>query len=1007
MAQQQSRWRLNVTQLLLLAALVGLLVGAGSSAWRTAQLERPVGVVASPGGTRLATWSEDGQFLVWDISGLRPRRVFEDRQHEPVYSAAPLAFLDDNLLAIHKQHERAGLIVGRVELIDVRQGQVLAGIDLGPNVDQVAFAPSAQLMAVSHFGSPAISLTDLKTRQVLRTIPLNAIAQSTALTGNGSLLVTQDAQSLRVELRDAASGELLRTIENIQVASALHPSSQGKWLALFQAADSLSSAPFQESPWTIAIHELPAGREVASFPCEIGYATGLVFSPDDSKLLCVYEGASSQLVALPSGRKIVSLDDEQLTGKAYAFLPDGRRVAGVSWQQLALWDTATGRRVQTIWQARPTLQMFLFGAGLAVWGLVWGRLARAWNPPRRSVLETSVTEAAVVEPATTPADSNEPFAPASSPRQAPRATPMWRSLLILLALMLLPAYFITANWALTWGQRILLVWVIAAALVAVILAGVVVFAVLRSLLSRGYAAQLGRAVQLSGRQGRTRQAGRFTAWFVGRSRLEPVLPNEIARAERMLNELLGPFDYRRPGLIVGLDDHGLFERYVGRRLPLAGVYYGWRPKQLVLCERHAEEGLSEPWRVWRSLLAYHLLLERKQCWLPPWVQLVLNCYLMDGADDSHLLRATHRRLQLHARRGAFKPEELLGLSRKQLTRQVLQQNEAQAGRRTTELYDVARSLCAWLLGTEAGPRREQFARFVNRWSKRAATEQLLRDEFGRDARELLAEWQEWMLRQPTDTSERPTWWLARQLVERTVPLIRDERADGRQRARAIRGLGATGYGEAAGVLVEIARQADSPLRDDAAWAVECLTGQPLGDNVAELVERSERWLESLRIVPAEFAADDASDTDVARGATAEVSPSLNASPPRIAGDRFPAATDEPPSSDLPAPPLPAAIAPSGLRQVWALMGMGGVAALTFGMLMLFDARMWWLPTPYFGLLVGTLGIAQAAGQLTRRLPLLATLQILCLANCDVVNFALGVFGLILLRGKAVRQYLGR
>lgn len=1004
MTQHQSRWRLNVTQLLLLAGLVGLLVGAGSSAWRSARLERPVGVVASPGGTRLATWSEEGQFLVWDISGLQPRRVFEDRQSGPLYTSGPLAFLDEDLLAIHKQQERAGLIVGRVELVDVRQGQVLAAIDLGPNVGQIAFAPAARMMAVSHFGNPAISLTDLKTRQALPTIALNAMAQFTALTGDGSLLVTQDVQALQVELRDPASGKLLRTIDTGEVATGLYPSVQGQWLACLQPATdtSNSSDPFLASPWRIAIHELPAGDEVARFPCAIGYATGLVFSPDDSKLLCVYEGAGSQLVALPGGQTIVSLDDEQLTGKAYAFLPDGRRVAGVSWQQLALWDTVTGRRVQTIWQARPTLQMFLFGVGLAVWGLVWGRVARAWSLPPGTTIKASTTNKASADPVLSAAESNEPVASISAPRQAARPAPVWRSLLILLALMLLPAYLLTATWALTWGQRILLIGVLAAALVAVILAAVVVYAVLRSLLSRGYAAQLGRAVQLSGRQGRTRQAGRFTAWFVGRSQLEPVLPGEIARAERMLNELLGPFDYRRPGLIVGLDDHGLFQSYVGRRLPLAGVYYGWRPKQLVLCERHAEEGLSEPWRVWRSLLAYHLLLERKGFWLPPWSQLVLNCYVMDGANDSHLLRATHRRLQLQARRGTRAAEELLGLSRQQLTRQVLQQDEAAAGRRTTELYDVARSLCAWLLGSEAGPRREQFARFVKRLSTRAAAEQLLREEFGRDAGELLAEWQDWMLRQPTESTERPAWWLARQLVERTVPLVRDERANLLQRARAIRGLGATGYGEAAGLLVEIARQANSPLRDDAVWAVECLTGQPLSDDVSGLVERSECWLESLRIVPAEFASH---DTDEAGGATGEVSASVECSPQNIVSDRPPAATDELPSTDLTLPSPP--IAPSGLRQTWVLMGMGGVAALTFGMLMLFDARMWWLPMPYFGLLVGTFGIAQAAGQLTRRLPLQATLQIFCLANCDVVNFALGVIELILLRGKAVRQFLGR
>ncbi|HEX5104113.1 MAG TPA: hypothetical protein VFV87_09900 [Pirellulaceae bacterium] len=97
--------------------------------------------------------------------------------------------------------------------------------------------------------------------------------------------------------------------------------------------------------------------------------------------------------------------------------------------------------------------------------------------------------------------------------------------------------------------------------------------------------------------------------------------------------------------------------------------------------------------------------------------------------------------------------------------------------------------------------------------------------------------------------------------------------------------------------------------------------------------------------------------------------------------------------------------PTELKLCWGLMFLGGCAALTIPISLLFLWGPFLFPTMYFALLVGVMAVARGAARDTQGLGHVATLQSICFVACDPINLILGAMELNLLRRPSVQEFL--
>ncbi len=1000
MPATRNGFRLSITQSLMLAALVALLIGAGSASWRGAQTEDLLAPCLSPDGRRVAAATPDGRIHVWNLASLRPHRVHTGIRIQPEWNwASSLVFVDPHTVAFYQDGAPLGQPHSSVQKWDVRTATLAGEVRLAGSPTMVVFAEDGSTFAVFNMATNTVDVWDIDGEAPRHKFKLPSRPNEVLLSGNGELLVVTDAFRRTAGIYDAGGGRMLRSMPLGNRSPQVFPSSQGKWVATLELVESR----VDHWKWEIRVHDAVRQRTVSSVKVD-GFPPSLRFAPDDESYVCVMEGQASRWFDVGSGKQLGTLDDQGQTFKDYAFTADGEQLVGLADGQLALWDLQSGERRKIIWQKLATLNMLLFGGAFILWGLGWGWLSRRHRTRTRHGPHAAVPDAPVkADPAalTASLDAGVPHETARKPSDSPKRPPsVVRSLLLLTLMMALVMVLLTLTMTGPAWQRVLLIVGGTAGLVAAVFALAIGYVLARELCTRGYDNALSRAVQCAGRPGRLYQHGRWTAWFVGNATLEGRFAQEVDRAEQRVRELVGPHDFERPALIVDFDDHGQFQRYAGRALPLAGVYYGWFKKQLVISETYARQHLTDPVRTLRTLLAYHLLLDCKRFWLPPWLQNVLNADVMrDEADswEQHALRCAHRRLRL-----ATDPQRLPGTdwfrwNRRQFTRQVLQSDDRERSRATLVALDMGLSLHAYLLGSDSGPRRERFLGFVRQLEKGDDVEAKLVEHYGCGYDQLFSDWQRWLLDQPTESRQQPADWRHRELVEHLLPIIRNPAGDGQVRTRTISVLGAAGYVATAEPLIERLRQPTEPQREEIVEALRQIAGRSWGDDP----DTWQRWWEShdeatrslpplLLDIPPVTAPNSVEQTPEA----AEHS---------SGGTETPAATATP----IPFPkPSDSAIAPAGVRQAWTLMLIGGVTAITLAMLMLFGGGLWWLPTVYVGILVGVLALSRSSAKAPDGLRTTAALQAGNVINCDVFNLVLGLVTLFLLRDPAAKEFLG-
>lgn len=239
-------------------------------------------------------------------------------------------------------------------------------------------------------GALLAHLDDLARPQPSRWKPHPGPVRAMALSPDGRWLVTAgpghlQAQSVDGELRDLGS----RHHELYMHAVAF--SADGRWLAA--TCEEMAACLYDAATWQM-VKPLPRGD---------GEITSLSFGGGGRVLATGRRGAGGVgLYAVPGGDALAPLSaDTASQGSTLGFSADGRRIAVVSGNQVALWDFSTRKRLgQTSGEFGMSIAMSPDGRHVAVAGRKF---------PQRFALSDSADSADSAATLTRQADSNGAF----------------------------------------------------------------------------------------------------------------------------------------------------------------------------------------------------------------------------------------------------------------------------------------------------------------------------------------------------------------------------------------------------------------------------------------------------------------------------------------------------------------------------------------------------------------------------------------------------------------------
>jgi WD40 repeat protein/transcriptional regulator with XRE-family HTH domain len=328
-------------------------------------------VAFSPDGTTLATGSDAGTILLWDVATHRQIAALTGAAG-PVNS---VAFSPDGTILA------SGGGDGAVWLWDVathRQIAALAG-PTGP-VNSVAFSPDGTTLATGG-GDGTVRLWDVAThRQIATLIGHPGPVTSVAFSADGKTLATGTTDH-KVRLWDVATHRQIAALtgaagpvtsvafspDGTTLATGGDDGTVRLWdmathrqiTALTGPAGAVNSVAFSPNGKTLAsgnidgtlrLWDMATGRPVsAPLTGPAGAVNSVAFSPDGRILAAANADGSARLWDMATHRQITALTGPAGPVNSAAFSPDGRILAtGSADGSVRLWDMATRRQITAL-----------------------------------------------------------------------------------------------------------------------------------------------------------------------------------------------------------------------------------------------------------------------------------------------------------------------------------------------------------------------------------------------------------------------------------------------------------------------------------------------------------------------------------------------------------------------------------------------------------------------------------------------------------------------------------
>lgn len=984
-------FRFTVAQLLWLALLCALASGFVARVMRSSEVQRPLEMAFSPDGRLLAAYFERGGIRIWDVSQARARRVgppiSTDRFGFPTRFSVrnSFRFVAPGTIC-WPEWDRKNL-TWSLRLRDVKRNKALNTVLLPSTLPQeVAFSPDGRFVAApSEFGR--VRLIDTASGKQVRSFRTALNAYSVAFSDDGTRLVALipgEVLVFDVESGRRIAGEKIPggTYYSISVSPG------GRHLALCEYVDT------QKGTTRVRITRLDGTVELR-FDDEQRHPEPWFLADSDRVALANDRGV--QVWDIPSRKLVRELALTAPEVNDVVAAPDGKTLAVAERDRISLWNLQTGEHLADVWSRNALLEAFVFSLAFIGWAVVWGLMRR--RSPATGTAETGP-----------PADATGPFGRQRKPLTF-RLNIAWLVFLLLVGgtLAAVPAALVL--WQSVGGGTA------AGGVVAVtsLLLGppaffvvVVLVLVVKKRLLHSHAAELRRAVAAARAPCRVTRCGPLTAYFFGAPTLEAIFEEEVATAHRRLGELLGKVVPPPPVPVFCFATQQEFDDYVGRRLPLGGLYSPpWWARQIVLCERPAHS-IAHPPEVLRTLLGYLLLWNHKHFRVPAWLTAVVNAHVAHSDDVGHLARV-HRRLRVEfERRGSIRPLPHT-LDDKQYLRLVLAREQREPFLAQLVSSDVCASLAVYL--TSDADRRRRFRLLLQALTRRADLDNAFRTHFGCGLDQLMDDWLGW-LRERIDAEQHdpalpggewnfyspPPETVRRQILHDVVPVCLDPASDLDARCRAARMLGASGVLLAVEPLIQALAQGPSELQTDALWALEAIAGRQMGDDPA--VWRA--WLhefDATACVPAPPSAEGAVEAILVdeQPTAAPTSETPTSETPTDQGASLARPAAQPTAQPLVVPPR-------ALTACWTMMTLGGLFAIVLPSTLLFYIGVAGWPMFYYSLALGVFTLARGVGRQTRWLRGTALLQLLNFASFDPLNPLFGIAILLLSRTPRVRAY---
>ena len=207
--------------MLLAAALVALVLGLATSAWRTAKFAQITYLEFSPTGKYLAAKFSGGTIQVWDMSGSRPKLTAQFAGKGFLnFDVGPIRFADDTLLVDLQNQFDNNSYSTMIRTMDLKSGRAT----LGPPIPFMSYAPSfaasRRTVALPNWTSGAVELYDVQTGKLRNAIKLPGSPWFLAMSDDEKYLAATD-QNSGLHLIDLSTGKILVTKSGATMLAAV------------------------------------------------------------------------------------------------------------------------------------------------------------------------------------------------------------------------------------------------------------------------------------------------------------------------------------------------------------------------------------------------------------------------------------------------------------------------------------------------------------------------------------------------------------------------------------------------------------------------------------------------------------------------------------------------------------------------------------------------------------------------------------------------------------------